>query len=85
MGVDDEGKEFELSPDPLLPAMQEKLAGITLGGEINDEQIKTILSDTAIWGVDLNECGLADKVVGYFHELMAGPGAVRATLKKYVH
>jgi len=85
IGVDDDGKEFELSPDPLLAAMQEKMAGLKLGGEINDEQIKAILADAAIWGVDLNECGLADKVVGYFHELMAGPGAVRATLKKYVH
>jgi len=85
LGVDDEGKEFELSPDPLLPAMQEKLAGISLGGEVSDEQLKPILADSAVWGVDLNECGLADRVTGYFKELIAGPGAVRATLKKYVH
>ena len=85
MGVDDEGQPFELSPDPLLSAMQEKLAGLSLGGPIDDEQLKPILSDTAIWGVDLNECGLAEKVIGYFHELMVGPGAVRAALKKYVH
>ena len=85
LGVDDDGKAFELSPDPLLPAMQEKLAGITLGGSVSAEQIKPILSDAAIWGVDLNQCGLADKVIGYFNELIAGPGAVRATLKKYVH
>ena len=85
LGVDDNGEAFELSPDPLLPAMQEKMAGLTLGGEVNEDQLKTILSDTAIWGVDLNECGLADKVIGYFKELSAAPGAVRATLKKYVH
>ena len=85
LGVDDNGEAFELSPDPLLPAMQEKMAGLTLGGEVNEDQLKAILSDTAIWGVDLNECGLADKVVGYFKELSAAPGAVRATLKKYVH
>ena len=84
MGVDDEGKPFELSPDPLLPAIREKLAGLTLGGPINEAQLKPILADAAIWGVDLNRCGLAGKVIGYFKELMAGPGAVRAVLKQYV-
>ncbi len=37
-----------------------------------------------IWGVDLFETGLADTVSGYFKELIAGPGAVRKTLEKYV-
>lgn len=85
IGVDDDGNPFEISPDPLLPAMQEKLAGITLGSEINEEQLRPILSDASIFAVDLYECGLAQKVIGYFKELMAGQGAVRATLKKYVH
>lgn len=85
IGVDDEGKVFEISPDPLLSAMQEKLSGITLGGQIHAEQLRPILSDSSIFGVDLYECGLAETVIGYFKELMAGPGAVRATLKKYVH
>ncbi len=84
IGVDDEGKPFEISPDPLLPAMQEKLSGITLGGPIDGEQLRPILSDASIFAVDLYECGLAEKVTGYFKELMAGPGAVRATLRKYV-
>ena len=85
IGVDDKGAPIELSPDPLLPAMREKLKGFSLGGAIDDERLRDILSDEAIWGVDLNRCGLADRVIGYFHELMAGPGAVRATLKKYVY
>ena len=85
IGVDDEGKPFDISPDPLLPAMQEKLSGMTLGGEIDVEKLRPILSDASIFAVDLYECGLAEKVIGYFKELMAGPGAVRATLKKYVH
>ncbi len=85
IGLDDEGKAFVCSPDPLLSAMQEKLAGLTLGGCVPMEQLRPILADAAIWGVDLYECGLAGKVAGYFEELMAGPGAVRATLKKYVH
>lgn len=84
VGVDDEGKEFEVSPDPLLSAMKEKLDGIKLGEPVNDAQIDPILSDASIFGVDLHDCGLADKVLNYFKELMAGTGAVRETLKKYV-
>lgn len=85
IGVDDDGNPFEISPDPLLAAMKEKLEGMTLGGEIKEEQLRPILSDVSIFGVDLYECGLAGKVIGYLKELMAGKGAVRATLKKYVH
>ena len=36
-----------------------------------------------IFGVDLYEAGLAQKVCGYLSELKAGPGAVRRTLEKY--
>ena len=43
-----------------------------------------ILKDKRIFGVDLYEVGLAEKVLQYFNELIAGKGAVRATLKKYV-
>lgn len=85
IGVDDSGQEFEISPDPLLPAMQETLAGITLTSEFSADQLRPILSDVSIFAVDLYECGLSEKIIGYFRELMAGPGAVRATLKKYVH
>ena len=85
IGVDDDGNPFEISPDPLLPAMQEKLTGMTLGGSIDAEQLRPILSDASIFAVNLYDCGLADQVIGYFKELMAGSGAVRATLKKYVH
>ena len=51
---------------------------------MDKEQLYPVLSDAAIFGVDLYECGLAEKVIGYFEEMMAGPGAVRETLKKYV-
>ena len=46
--------------------------------------IKPILTKTEIFGVDLYEVGMAQIVCDYFRELIAGPGAVRATLKKYV-
>ena len=56
-----------------------------LGGTIDAEKLRPILSDASIFAVDLYECDLADKVIGCFIELMAGPGAVRATLRKYVN
>lgn len=83
-GIDDEGKEFELSPDPLLSAMQEKLGGIKPGDSIDEAKLEPVLSDASIFGVNLYECGLAGKVIQYYHELMAGKGAVRETLKKYI-
>ena len=46
--------------------------------------MKPLLADAKIWGVNLYEVGMAEKVAGYLKEMIAGPGAVRATLKKYV-
>ena len=85
MAVDDEGKEFELSPDPLLDTVCPYVAGIKLGEDVNAKAIlEKVLKDKTIFGVDLYEVGLADRVCEYFDELTAGVGAVRATLKKYV-
>ena len=85
MAVDDEGNKFELSPDPLLDTVCPYVAKIKLGGDVDaEEAIKNLLSDKTIFGVDLYEVGLAQRVCGYFKELIAGPGAVRATLRKYV-
>ena len=61
------------------------VAGIQLGESINvEETLKPILTNTAIWGLDLYEAGMAGLVCQYFEEMIAGVGAVRATLKKYV-
>jgi fructuronate reductase len=85
MAVDDEGKAFELSPDPLLDTVCPYVAGLKLGESTDVEAaVKPLLSDAKIWGVDLYEVGMADKVIGYLTEMIAGPGAVRATLEKYV-
>ena len=67
-----------------IGGLQERLDGMELGKPVDKEQLYPVLSDAAIFGVDLYECGLAEKVIGYFEEMMAGPGAVRETLKKYV-
>lgn len=85
MAVDDNGNKFELSPDPLLDTVCPVVADIKLGEEIDVEaKLKPILENKVIFGVDLYETGLVDQVCGYFRELTAGVGAIRATLKKYV-
>ena len=43
-----------------------------------------VLKDKTIFAVDLYEAGLGEKIEGMFVELIAGKGAVRNTLKKYV-
>ena len=56
-----------------------------LGGTVDAEALRPILENTKIFGVNLYEVGMADTVVGYLQEMIAEPGAVRATLKKYVY
>lgn len=85
MGLNDNGEKFELSPDPLLDTVCPYVAGFELG-KTNDVEaaIKPLLENDRIWGVNLYTVGMAEKVVGYLEEMLTGPGAVRATLKKYV-
>ena len=86
MGVDDSGETFEPSSDPLLAENQAYLANVKLGSKGPfHEALQPILSNSAIFGVDLYEAGLGKTVETYFAELVEGPGAVRSTLKKYVN
>ena len=85
LALDDNGKEFELSPDPMIPELKKLLDGIELGKpESVGEKVKPILKNKNIFGVDLYEVGLGEKIEGIFKEELAGAGAVRATLKKYL-
>jgi fructuronate reductase len=85
MAVDDDGNKFELSPDPLLDTVCPYAAGLKLEeGQEVEESIAPILKMKQIFGVDLYETGLAEKVCGYLKEMTKGIGAVRETLKKYV-
>lgn len=81
LGVDDSGKEFEVSSDPLKGDLQKELAGITLGKpDTYKGQLKPILSNASIFGSDLTKTPLADKIEKYFLSEIAAPGAVRKTL-----
>ncbi|MDR1567962.1 MAG: mannitol dehydrogenase family protein [Streptococcaceae bacterium] len=87
LAIDDNGKPFKPSPDPLLEDLQEKLSAVTLGERnttIIHQAVVSILSNDIIFGVDLYQAGLGEKVENCLIEMLAGEGAVRATLKIYL-
>ena len=85
LAVDDEGKPMAVSSDPMLATLQADLAGVELGKpESVQGKLDGILSNAVLFGVDLKAAGLAGKVEQYLSEMLAGPGAVRAALKKYL-
>ena len=62
-----------------------QLEGVTIGKpESVGDKLKPILSNKNIFGVDLYEAGLGEKIEEMFREEIAGNGAVRETLKKYL-
>ena len=85
LAVDDNGNPMECSSDPMLETLQQQLSGATLGNPDSlDGKLPAILSNTSLFATDLNAAGLGGKIETMLRELMAGPGAVRDTLKKYL-
>ena len=84
-GIDDNGQPFEISTDPLLAELQAIVAPLKVeAGEQDFSCLKALYSRTDVFGVDLYAVGLGEKIESMAKELFAGPGAVRATLHKYV-
>jgi fructuronate reductase len=86
LAVDDKGEAMECSADPMLSTLQRQLAGVKLGqpDSAANAVLAPILSNAALFGVDLCQAGLAGKIGGMLREELAGPGAVRQTLTKYL-
>ncbi len=85
MGIDDSGNEMTLSPDPMLETLKPYLAGIKLGdSESVGDKLRPILTNKTLFGLDLYEVGLGEKIENYFREMVSGKNAVRETLKKYL-
>ena len=85
LAVGDDGKPMVPSPDPRLEELQAKLSSIHLGDRGPfDAVLDPILSDPRIFGIDLVAHGLAGKVKADLTEMLAGPFAVRATLKRHL-
>ncbi len=85
LAVDDEGKKFELAPDPMNEELTKQLGDIVVGKpETFNDQLKPILSNERIFFTDLYKDGVGKKIEDMFCEMISGPGAVRATVHKYV-
>ena len=84
-GLKDDLTPFQPSPDPLLEELQAIVAPLEIGKADQDwSPLKSLYSRKDIFGLDLYEAGLGEQIEGMVRELYAGPGAVRATLHKYV-
>jgi len=83
LGIDDQGKPFDVSPDPQLENLRAALGGISLGqsGPFRSK-LEPILSNSLFFGVNLYEAGLGEKVEAFFTKMLAGPGAVRSVLRE---
>jgi len=91
MGVDDEGNSIQVSPDPLFLSLNSHIKHVKFGGfdEMGEPidyrvRIRPLLEDAGIFGVNLYEAGLGEKVEDILGELIEGAGAVRKTLQKYL-
>ena len=86
LAVDDKGDVLACSSDPMLATLQEQLSTVKVGqpDSATDAALRPILSNATLFGVDLYQVGLAGKVQALFQEMLAGPGAVRATLQAHV-
>lgn len=102
LGIDDEGRPFEPSPDPMLEELRQRLArpveqdaedlanrevqaanpdtGPDLFG--TTPNVRAVLADVELFGVDLYATGLGGKIEKMFLDMLNGPGAVRRTLER---
>ncbi|MCQ2555236.1 MAG: mannitol dehydrogenase family protein [Clostridia bacterium] len=87
VSLDDSLEPFEVSADPFYNELAEKLKGIVPGETDRNKvenAVKDILRDDRIFGVDLYEAGLAEKVIDLLLEELKGKNAVYRTLSKYM-
>lgn len=80
-GYNDDMEAFELSPDPLLDELTEFMKRYAGAGKAAAaEELRPVLGREDIFGVDLYEYGLAEKITAYFNEMNQEKGCVRKVL-----
>ncbi len=85
LGVDDQGNPMEVSPDPMKDELQTLLREIAWNDPgAYQGQLKSILSNASIFGLDLVQANLSQRIEGYFVEQLKGKGAVRACLHRHM-
>jgi len=82
MGIDDTGAKMDLSPDPRLPEALNILYGIPFG-KGTEIDLKPILSNANLFGINLYEAGLGEKIEKLFVELSIRTGAVSKKLTEW--
>ena len=85
MGVDDQGRPYELAPDPLAEELHGQLADVKWGDPSSlKDQLKPVLSNETIFFTNLYKDGLGKKIEGMLREMIAGPDACRETVYRYM-
>lgn len=85
LGIDDEGKTYNLAPDPMAEEVVERLSSIKYGHpESVGNSLKWILSNKNLFFIDLYEAGIGDIIEEIFRKEIVGPGSVRKTIKEYL-
>lgn len=72
-GLDDSGSAFDLSPDPMMEYLM----------SVKDDKRK-ILSNEEIFGLNLYDIGLGDRIENIYREMACGNGAIRKVIRKYL-
>lgn len=81
IGIDDQGRAYDISPDPLGESLQETLKTVEWDKpESLQDQLRSILGNVSLFRVDLYEAGLGDKIEDYVRKMLEGPGSVRRLL-----
>ena len=82
LAVDDNGQPMPVSPDPMMDSLKAALASVEPGVPTSAKAaLEPILSNPVIFGVNLVNAGLAEKVENLLADMLAGPGAVRKALQ----
>lgn len=88
MGIDDDGKSMDISPDPMLEELQKYIKNIKFKNKDSiGENLKPILSNKIIFAVDLydEKINLGNKIENYFSEMISKENAVKECLTKYIN
>lgn len=82
MGIDDNGKPFEICSDPLLENLKYSISKIKMYDKKTvDGNLREILSNKNIFGLDLYKINLGKKIEDYFSELISEKGSVFRLIK----
>ena len=84
MAFDDQGKTYTLAPDPMNETFTEAYRDVIFGKpETLTDQLRPILSNASVFGIDLYQAGLGEKITGMVREMLEGPGSALRTVRKY--